>query len=45
MSFFSLLWTFLIGPLKLLFEVIYDTAYDLVQSPGAKIPTGHHCKF
>ena len=37
MSFFSLLWTFLIGPLKLLFEVIYDTAYDLVQSPGAAI--------
>ena len=37
MSFFSLLWTFLIGPLKLLFEVIYDIAYDLVLSPGTAI--------
>ena len=37
MSFFSLLWTFLIGPLKLLFEVIFDTAYDLVLSPGVAI--------
>ena len=37
MSFFSLLWTFLIGPLKLLFEVIFDTAYDLVLSPGVSI--------
>ena len=37
MSFFSLLWTFLIGPLKLLFEVIYRTGYDLVRSPGGTI--------
>ena len=37
MSFFSLLGAFFIGPLKLLFEVIYAVAYDVVGSPGVAI--------
>ena len=37
MSFFSALGTFFIGPLKLIFEVIYKTAYDIVSDPGLAI--------
>jgi len=34
MSFFTLLSTFFIGPLKLVFEVIFQASYDLVRNPG-----------
>jgi len=37
MSFFSLLGTMLIGPLKLVFEIIFQTANDIVQNPGIAI--------
>lgn len=37
MSFWSLVETFFIGPLKLLFEVIFNYAHDLVLSPGLAI--------
>ena len=34
MSISSLLSTFFIGPLKLVFEVIFQASFDLVQNPG-----------
>ena len=37
MSFLSVLETVFIGPLKLLFEVIFKIVYDLVQNPGLSI--------
>ncbi len=37
MSFFSVLETLLIGPLKLIFEVIYNFAYRFVGHPGLAI--------
>lgn len=37
MTFFSLLETLLIGPLKLIFEIIFVTAYRIVLHPGISI--------
>ncbi len=37
MSFFSLLGSFFIGPLRLFFEVVFKYAYELVLSPGLAI--------
>lgn len=37
MSLFSILETILIGPLKLIFEVIFQCAYELVYNPGIAI--------
>lgn len=37
MSVSSLVWSFLIGPLKLIFEVIFQTANELVNDPGLSI--------
>lgn len=37
MSFFSVLLTFFIGPLKLLFEVIFHFAYGVLHNPGLSI--------
>lgn len=37
MSFFEIIGTILIGPLKLLFEVIYSMAYTMIQDPGIAI--------
>ena len=37
MSFFSVLGSFFIGPLKLIFEVIFETAYGIVENPGLSI--------
>lgn len=38
MPFFEIIGTILIGPLKLLFEVIYSMAYTMIQDPGIAIP-------
>ncbi len=37
MSFFSILETLLIGPLKLIFEIIFQVAYEFVCNPGIAI--------
>ena len=37
MSFFEIIGTILIGPLKLLFEVIYSMAFTMIQDPGIAI--------
>lgn len=37
MSFFTILETLLIGPLKLIFEIIYNFAYRFVGNPGLSI--------
>lgn len=37
MSFFSILGSFFIGPLKLIFEVIFQVAYGIVEHPGLAI--------
>ncbi len=37
MTFFSILGTFFLGPLKLLFETIFHVAYGFVSSPGLAI--------
>ena len=37
MSFFSILMAFFIDPLKLLFEVIYHFAYEILHNPGLSI--------
>ena len=37
MSVFSILMAFLIDPLKLLFEVIYHVAYEIIHNPGVSI--------
>ena len=37
MSFFSLLGSFFIGPLKLIFEAIFEVAYGIVDNPGLAI--------
>ena len=37
MSFFEILGRFFIGPLKLIFEVIFRTANDILQNPGLSI--------
>ena len=37
MTIFSILGTLLIGPLKLVFEIIYETAYRIVDHPGLAI--------
>lgn len=37
MSFFDVLSTVLIGPLKLIFEIIYQIAYEIVGHPGVAI--------
>ena len=37
MSLFEILGTVLIGPLKLLFEVIFSTAYSIIQNPGVSV--------
>ncbi len=37
MSFFSVLETLLIGPLKLIFEIIFQVAYEFVCNPGIAI--------
>ncbi|MCH5260156.1 MAG: YidC/Oxa1 family membrane protein insertase [Lachnospiraceae bacterium] len=37
MSFLSVLETLLIGPLKLIFEIVYETAYRLTGQPGLSI--------
>lgn len=37
MSFFSILETFLVGPLKLVFEIIYDIGYRFLRDPGLAI--------
>ena len=37
MTFLSILDTLLIGPLKLVFEIVYETAYRLIEHPGLAI--------
>ena len=37
MSFFSILLAFFIDPLKLLFEVIFHIAYEILHNPGLSI--------
>ena len=37
MTFFSILETLLIGPLKLFFEIIFETSYKIVSHPGIAI--------
>ena len=37
MSLFEILGTVFIGPLKLLFEVIFSTAYSIIQNPGLSV--------
>ena len=37
MSFISILETLLIGPLKLLFEIIFEVANEFVNNPGLSI--------
>ena len=37
MNFFDIIYTIIIGPLKLLFEVIYTLAYYMCSSPGLSI--------
>ena len=34
MTFFEIIYTLLIGPLKLLFEIIYEAANRYVDNPG-----------
>jgi len=37
MSFFAVLESFFIGPLKLIFEVIFEVAYGILKNPGLAI--------
>lgn len=37
MSLLDMLWTVLIGPLKLIFEVIFSVAYTVTQHPGPSV--------
>ena len=37
MTLFEIIGSILIGPLKLLFEVIFSVAYKIIQNPGSAI--------